>query len=111
MVLESRSAEHRMRMTVDEAGEQHPPDFLNHGARVVVSEVRVRPDRPNSPALHQHGGVVQHLDGPELVATARPRGTATCDDLPCADEKGAQSPVSRMGRRIPCRRAVASASG
>src|SRR5207245_9505772 len=61
--------------------------------------------------LDPYRGVGEDLDLGELRPPASARRTAAGDDLPGADEQGAQSEASRIGRRMPWRRAVSIASG
>src|SRR5436309_15203384 len=117
VIVEAWSAEYGVRVAVDEAGEEdarhlhHLPTPLHVASR--KPQVLVPTDRRDSVPFDQDGGVVQHFDLGQLGAPARPRRAATGDDLARANEQRAQSPAppSRIGSRIPCRRAAASASG
>ena len=69
---------------------------------------------PGDPiTVDQHSRIAQDFHLAHLVAAAGARGAAAGHDLTRADEERLQSgdPPSRIGKRMPCRRAAASASG
>src|SRR3989475_13078161 len=78
-----------------------------------VASFGARPAPADSLAVDQHGGVLEHLEVRHFTTTAGTGGSAARHDLPGADEEGLQSCASpsRIGRRIPWRRAVSTASG
>jgi len=111
VIVEARGAEHGVRVAVDEAREEHPAHLFDGRARVGVAQLAVRAHGPDAPAVDQHGRVAQHLHLRHVAPATRARRPAAGDDLAGADEQRAQSPASRIGKRMPWRRAVASASG
>ena len=75
-----------------------------------VAGFATRTDPGDALAVDEHGGVAQDLELRHLPAAARARRAATGDDLTGADQQRPQSPASRIGRRMACRRAAAMAA-
>src|SRR2546425_12732235 len=108
--VERGPANPRVRVAIDEAGEQAPRHFhrVDCGLRnaecgMEVASFGARTDPDDSLAFDEHGGVVEDFNLRHLPAPASPRRAATRDDLPRANEQGAQSPAppSCIGSRIP----------
>src|SRR6266700_2817633 len=78
-----------------------------------VASFGARTDPGDSLAVDQHGGVLEHLEVRHFTTTAGTGRSAARHDLPGADEEGLQACASpsRIGRRIPWRRAVSMAWG
>src|SRR5205085_9412635 len=117
LVVEPGGSDHRVSVAVNEAREEdalhlHHVDggLRNAECGMEVAGFGARTDPGDSLAFDQHGGVLQHLQVRQFTTAAGTGGSATRHDLPGADEEGLQScaSASRIGRRIPWRRAVRS---
>ncbi len=114
VIVEPRHPEHRVGVTIDEAREEDALDLLDQGVLsplVRAAQLAVRADGGDAAALDSHRGVGEDFELGELRPPAGARRTAAGDDLPGPDEQGTQSEASRIGRRIPWRRAASRASG
>src|SRR5512146_1107580 len=111
VILDPRSAENRVGVTVDEARKQCPGHFHDFDPATGLRRVAARPDPRDACALDQHGGVAQDFELRQFATAAGPSRPAAGDHGARADEQGPQSPASSIGSRSPSRRAVAMASG
>ncbi|OLC06867.1 MAG: hypothetical protein AUH42_04675 [Gemmatimonadetes bacterium 13_1_40CM_70_11] len=76
-----------------------------------AAQLAVGADGDDAAVCDPHRRIGEDLDLGELRPPAGARRTAAGDDLPGTDEQRAQSEASRIGRRMPWRRAVSRASG
>jgi len=118
VVVDPRHPEDGVRVAVHESGVEDARHFYhfqggvwNAECGMGVSGFAARADPGDALSLDQHGRVVQDFDLGQLAAAPRARRPAAGDDLAGAGEERAQSVASPIGRRIPCRRAAAIASG
>ena len=99
MIVQPRTAKDAVRMTIDEAGKQHAPDFLGPdvgSARSLMARAYPR----DAVALDQYGGILQDFDVRHLAAAAGAGRSSTGHNLPGADEQRLQSRSPLIGRRM-----------
>jgi len=110
VIVQARGPEHGVRVAVDEPGVHHTPHLHPFHVARCQSQVGVATDRGDGGTVDQHCGIREDLELRHLPAAARVRRAATGDDLTSADQQRPQSPASRIGSRMACRRAASMAA-